>query len=268
MNLDPSKIMQDSEFEMFCMEEDLEVDKETVYEDIELVSDFIMSPDLIQTNSMRQSTSVPITPVPFPFHLTSDVSNESQVHSLPRTFDHLPDFREYVDPSWTVPALQYSSYGTAADAETCFNDLVSDPPVYGAIVPSPELGLSSFLRPLSIQQYFPSGSTMSRAESNASFDSTHDEDYDPTAVERFNNSPNPPGNHAFALVHREPGRRNKRSSPGPGVEKKSSRGRKGPLKLNERLSTSEMRKVGACQACRDRKTKVEKIGLLFRHYID
>ncbi|TID27410.1 c6 finger domain-containing protein [Venturia nashicola] len=255
--MDPSYIMQESEIELFSMEGDWEVDKETVYDqmqDIDLVSDLIVSPDLIQAISMRHSSPVPIPPVPF--SLTGNISNEFQVHSLPQTFDHLLDPREHVNPSWTVPALQYSSYGSSADAESYFNGLDGDLPVYSAMSPSPQIGLSSFLHPSNFQQYSPSESTISRAESNASFDSIHDEEHKP-AVERFHIPSNPQENHALALVHHQPSRRNKRSSPGPGVGKKSTRGRTGPLGVNNRRTTSEMRKLKACDNCRHRKTKCD-----------
>ncbi|RDI80042.1 hypothetical protein Vi05172_g10013 [Venturia inaequalis] len=258
--MDPSNMMQDSEFEMFGMEGDWEVDNETVYDqlqDIDPVPDLIIPPEPVQANSIRYSISVPISPVPFSFHLTSDVSNESQVHSLPQSFDRLSDSRDYVDPFWTVPALQHSSYGSSVDVETYLDGPDSDFPLYGAMSQSPEVGFSSFLHPPSAQQYFPSESTMPRVGSNASFDSTHNDEYELT-VERFYIPSNTPGNHALALAHRQPTGRNKRSSPGPGFGKKSSRGRKGPLRLNDRFTTSEMRKVGACQACRDRKTKCDK----------
>lgn len=258
-------MMQDSELEVFGMEGDWETEKQTVYDqwqDIDLVSDLMIPPDPIQTSLMRHSMSVPISHVPFSFHLISDVLNESQVHSLPQTLDQLPDFREHLDSSWTVPALQYSSYGSSAEAETYLNGIDSELPVYGAISPGPELGLSSLLHPLSAQRSLPSESIMSRAESNASFHSTHDDKFEPS-VERFHVNSDPPGNQALARVHHQSSRRSKHSSPGPGVGKKSSRGRKGPLRSDDRLTTSEMRKVGACQTCRDRKTKVHKIGLPF-----
>ncbi|KAE9969156.1 hypothetical protein BLS_005495 [Venturia inaequalis] len=246
MNMDPSNMMQDSEFEMFGMEGDWEVDNETVYDqlqDIDPVPDLIIPPEPVQANSIRYSMSVPISPVPFSFHLTSDVSNESQVHSLPQSFDRLSDSRDYVDPFWTVPALQHSSYGSSVDVETYLDGPDSDFPLYGAMSQSPEVGFSSFLHPPSAQQYFPSESTMPRVGSNASFDSTHNDEYELT-VERFYIPSNTPGNHALALAHRQPTGRNKRSSPGPGFGKKSSRGRKGPLRLNDRFTTSEMRKHG------------------------
>lgn len=252
---------------MFGIEGDWEAEKETVYDqlqDIDLVSDLIIAPDPIHANPMRHSMSVPIAPVSFSSNLSSDLPNRSQVHSLPQTFDHLPDFREHVEQSWAVPALKYSSYGSSADAEVYFNGLESDLSVYSAVSPSPEIGLSPFLHPYSVQQYFQSESTVSRAESNASVDSAHDDEYEP-AIERFNAPSIPSGGSALTIAHRQPSRRTKRSSPGPGIGKKSSRGRKGPLRLDDRLTTSEMRKVGACQACRDRKTKVNTIGFLFGH---
>lgn len=252
---------------MFGIEGDWEAEKETVYDqlqDIDLVSDLIIAPDPIHANPMRHSTSVPIATVSFSSNLPSDLPNKSQVHSLPQTFDHLPDFREHVEPSWTVPTLQYSSYGSSADAEICFNGLESDLPVYSAVSPSPEIEFSPFLQPYSVQQYFQSESAVSRAESNASMDSTHDDEYEP-AIERFHVLSTPSGDSVLTIAHRQASRRTKRSSPGPGIGKKSSRGRKGPLRLDDRLKTSEMRKVGACQACRDRKTKVNTIGFLIGH---
>jgi hypothetical protein len=266
--MDTYNVIQDSELELFGMDGDWGVEKERVYDqlhDIDLVTDPIDTSDISTSSAgqpipMQHSISMPMVSLPSAPTWAASPLNHLYGHSVPEMHDMSPNHMDHLAPTWAVPTLQYSSYGSSIGAETYFNGLGSDFHVQGAISPSPEFDNSPFLRPHSGPQYWSGEHPVTRAESNASFDATSEERYEP-AIERFGPPPNPPESSSLALVHYQINRRTKRLSPEVGPGKKNSRGRKGPLKPDNRKSTHEMRNVGACKACRDRKTKVHIFGL-------
>jgi hypothetical protein len=259
--------MQDSEFEVFGMDRDWEVEKERVYDQlngIAPVSDLINTSDSAQPILVQHSTSIPITPLSFSSIWSDSLLNESYGQSLTEMLDCSPNPMEYLDPTWTVPALQYSSYGSSLGTETHLDGLLGALHVQSAVSPSPDFEVSSFLRPHSGPQHWSGDSSVSRAESNASFDTAYEEQHEPP-IERFDPSSDLPEASSLAVVRYQINRRTKRMSPNASPGKKNPRGRKGPLKTDQRKATHEMRSVGACQACRDRKTKVHIFGLPFGH---
>lgn len=260
-------VMQDLEFEVFGMDRDWEVEKERVYDQlngIAPVSDLINTSDSAQPIFMRHSTSMPMAPLSFSPTWSASLLSESYGQSLPETLNCSPNPMEHLDPTWTVPALQYSSYSSSLSTETHVNGLLGAPHVQSAVSPSPDFDVSSFLRPHSGPQHWSEDHSVSQAESNASFDTTYEEQHEPP-IERFDPFPDLPEASSPAVVRYQIKSRTKRISPDAGPGKKNPRGRKGPLKTDQRKATHEMRSVGACQACRDRKTKVHIFGLLFGH---
>ncbi|QDS72754.1 hypothetical protein FKW77_004126 [Venturia effusa] len=249
--------IQDSD-DMFGMEVDWMTHQGPVnnrMQGIDLVSDPITASDLVQAFPMQHSISMPMTIAAFSSGLSFEFSGESQSHSLPQTYDLTPDSGSYLNLPWDVPALYHSSSGSSIDTETYLNGL-GDLTDHNAIPLSPENRVSLFLHPSTIQHSSLIEATVSRAESNNSLNSLLD-DYE-LAAEKLHLPARSPRSQINATANRQSSRRTKRSSPGPIIGKKSPRGRKGPLKMNDRLTTSEMRKLGACKACRDRKIKCDK----------
>lgn len=266
--MDTYDAMQDSELEVFGMDGDWGLEKERVYDqlyDIDPVSDLINSSDTVtspgQPIPMQHSTSLPLGPLPYDSTWAISPLNKPYVHghSVPEMYDISLHYTDHLGPDWAVPTLQYSSHSSSMSAETYFHAIGDDFPLHGSTSPGPEIENSVFLRPQNVLQHWSSESSVSRPESNASFDITNEDQFEPIVGPFFSNS-NQLDSPTLPLVHHQTNRRAKRPAIESGSSKKNSKGRKGPLDPDNRKSTHEMRNVGACQACRDRKTKVHVFG--------
>jgi hypothetical protein len=259
--MDTYDVMQESELEMFGMDGDWGIEKERAYDhsyDIDPVLDLINTSDMVTPPAspifVQHSTSTPMVSLPFASQRADSPSNDFYGRSAPETHDISRHSMDPLIPSWAVPTLQYSSFGSSIGTETSFNGYTSDLSMQSAISPSSEFDASPFLRLPNDPQYWLSDNAVARTETNASFDAINEEPSGPT-IERSSLSPRPPESSGHAMVHHHSKGRTKT---GPG---KRSRGRKGPLNPQSRITTHEMRNVGACKACRDRKIKVHNFGL-------
>jgi hypothetical protein len=271
--MDLYNVMQDSEIEFFGMDVDWRVEKERewVYDqshDIDPVSDLINTSDFTlsafsagQPVSMQHSSSLPPVHNPSSPTWTAASVNELFGHSVSDMYNAFTNPMDHLNPVWAVPPLQPSSYGSSAGVETYFNDFDGNNLVLGAISPSLELDRSPLLLSHDGRQYWSGENSVSRAESNASSDLTNEERYEP-AIERTGPFSIPLQSSSLPIIQSQISRRTKRQAPAVGPRKKNPRGRKGPLQPDNRKTAHEMRNVGACKACRDRKTKVQIFGLI------
>lgn len=175
--------MQDSELEMFYMNGDRGIKKETLYDrsqDLDTAPDLIDAPDPAHLLLIQHSTSVPVISLSFSSTWPASLSNEFYGHSLKEPLECFLNLTDHVHSNWSLPVLQSGSHGSSTGTEPLFEELGRDSSAHGIQSPSPSTECSPFLSP----SQSPSQSSSSYPGSNASPFAAAADDLSPT-IERF-----------------------------------------------------------------------------------
>jgi len=199
-------------------------------------------------------------------------------HTYTEGFNASNTHRTHHSVGWdNFQQIGYSGSWTENRPSSSFNGNSRETPFTGGLIsmPAEEYSLT-FLSP----NHIPAGwmpliaSPMSRAESNASLETTLEEPSDPI-IERSEpideddvllhpslislnpHQAQPPREHSSpSVVRMSMAEATSRLTPETGLDRKATKGRKGPLNLQAKKEAAEMRSKRACDSCRRRKIKV------------